>query len=867
MVRPKTKHKERECNICLDLITLSQRNTYLECPYCPEVVHKSCAKDERAIAANGVFYCENHKRHAPTKSARRERNNDHQKVSTEMRATNSLNNDEQTKNVQLNPEKVPFSTSELNILEISQAVLAKILPALIPLSLQHNPHHTQQLVSEKNKYRYSDDRQVRKPNGPDTSYPQMDEKCQGCKQKCILGKYFQCVKCAAYYHDACVNGTDRIREHGGFWSCDQCEKEERNIRFRRSSDEFIKRVENIRLDDSYVPMSTLYNHIQNPISLTSFQNLPPVAKAQSEDQSRDDCHNRAPPEEKNLAEQIKSVVAQALNQDSRRAVNEQAQGTQQQPAIPRAQSTPTAQNQRTEQPPNRVHFSNDGNQQQGQDQIPTSGVNDYIQRMVREAINQHQQPQNPMHELIECNRQLAQVQLLESRKNAARTLPKVKKVGYEWKIFYKTFLNTKSLFSPVENVIRVHEAIESQEILELGGGNIHTPELCDTVLAEINKRIGKPENLLLAEKLKLVETPKLKNNDVTETIRFIENVKKYNSMVENLGSYADKVDSALMARIHQILPERLQNIWLSKRSKIFREEGFVMLADISSWLDEQIDVYESRINLEKMNPYGELKKKEEKMKIKVKKTEMLFHTSEQDEESDGEQNEEMVNFSNESEVKNKPILSCWFHENSQHTSFNCVALLRKTGKEVTNLAKEKNICTICNYRKHNGVCPYKEKYITCIIPGCSMRHCFLFCFKRNSGQKKSQSSSTDSRKTNAAKEVPKEQKSELSNNVNVSRNDEEISLVKTNEVFSSVSQHNPKHYNMLASNTVMRANQNHTLTEIDFKDAKDSENFPFTTQQQQQHSVSSSSFLSVVVFYLITVIQLRVRYCSTRVQH
>jgi hypothetical protein len=165
-----------------------------------------------------------------------------------------------------------------------------------------------------------------------------------------------------------------------------------------------------------------------------------------------------------------------------------------------------------------------------------------------------------LRETTELNRMLVQMQLRETRKNTYRDLPKVTQANYEWKTFYSSFLSTKDFFEHQENVIRIQEAIQCPEMKTLGGLNLINLNTYEKTLEEIDRRVAKPEKLLIKDKQKLVDHAKIANGDKKSVIKFIDEVRKYSTLVDKIGSLADKSDHALISRISRILPDRMVKV-------------------------------------------------------------------------------------------------------------------------------------------------------------------------------------------------------------------------------------------------------------------------------------------------------------------
>lgn len=175
-------------------------------------------------------------------------------------------------------------------------------------------------------------------------------------------------------------------------------------------------------------------------------------------------------------------------------------------------------------------------------------------REEQNEIRQEIHSSNEMQRLLEN-------QLMESKKNSYRKLPTVKKADYQWKVFYNAFLETEKLFYDQENVTRIEDAIQCEEIRELGGSNLFTLSTYEDALKAIDRRIGKPEKLLLKEKQSLINYGKMSNGDRKKIIKFIQEVDKYTNLVDKIGSYMNKADGGLINRLSRMLPDFFLNAW------------------------------------------------------------------------------------------------------------------------------------------------------------------------------------------------------------------------------------------------------------------------------------------------------------------
>lgn len=240
--------------------------------------------------------------------------------------------------------------------------------------------------------------------------------------------------------------------------------------------------------------------------------------------------------------------------------------------------------------------------------------------------------------------------------------------------------------------------------------------------------------MLIREKQKLIGLSKLGNNDTKEIMDFIQEVKAYSTLVDKIGNFGDKNDQALIARLSRILPDRLLNMWTKEYSKIKEETEEVLVNDLSSWLDKQIDTFETSLLFNQMDPYGDLKQKNAKQSAQQiskakdsKKENLFFHKTDEAIVTNNQPRISEMNHSTNGD-NDSPAKYCWYHKMKGHSSLICYTLLSKNGDEVQELARSKGICTICSSKTHHP-CPQKEKF-TCPIPECPENHALIFCPKR-----------------------------------------------------------------------------------------------------------------------------------------
>ncbi|KAG5684464.1 hypothetical protein PVAND_013698 [Polypedilum vanderplanki] len=368
----------------------------------------------------------------------------------------------------------------------------------------------------------------------------------------------------------------------------------------------------------------------------------------------------------------------------------------------------------------------------------TQGSNDInmsIQNAVEESMRRFNN--GSLLQMSVLNQKMVEIQMNESLRNTYRVLPKVTNPDYEWIIFFQSFNESKHLFSDSENVARLQTAIECEKIRKSGGPNLFNPYTYGSTLEDLNKRIGRSENLLLNEKLKLVNNMKIRNDDKRGLINLIENIKKYSILVDKLGSFADRTDLSIISRLARLLPGSLKAKWSIEFNQLRDLYNVVHIKQMSIWLDRQINTCETELYFDKMDPYGEIKMKNPRQKPESKdsknkvKNEKVFHHIEEEDQSEVSSNEsdenEMLNFVNDGKFKKEnPATYCWYHKKDNHSVLNCFSLLNKTGQEVCKIAENEGYCTKCAGKKHSN-CHYN---FNCIMPDCELKHAAIFCSKR-----------------------------------------------------------------------------------------------------------------------------------------
>jgi hypothetical protein len=336
----------------------------------------------------------------------------------------------------------------------------------------------------------------------------------------------------------------------------------------------------------------------------------------------------------------------------------------------------------------------------------------------------------------ENNKKNMELQLQLARKTMYRNLPTVTNKGYQWKIFFDAFNETKNYFTDYENISRLQKAIKCEKIMKMGGVNLFNPRTYLSTLSALNERLGKPELLILEEKEKILHLKKVNGDNYHEVIKLIDKVKQYSDLVESVGNTAEKMDLAVISRIYQILPKKLSNAWVERYNCLMNERREVFIRDLAQFLNRHQKTYETGLMFSKLDPLKEHSSKNTSSKNNNEKRNFLFtHHDDDDEsnsdcnssESENENENECVNYKLETNLQKNPSRYCFLHKNSSHSSLTCFSLMAKPAKEVIKLAKEAHLCVKCASKEHKSECRVK---IECPIPSCTENHAIIFCSKR-----------------------------------------------------------------------------------------------------------------------------------------
>ena len=761
------------CELCGEIVQKGKPDTILSCVWCHEIVHKSCANEENLIAKNGAYYCDAHREHAPQFDKRNGRGAP-ATVTSEAQAQidNALANLSQQ--IQAQAEIVARNSI------LSSIANQQLMNPNFGLSTSHTNYGlstlTQEFAQSPNEARMPN---VMHATCPD---PPLAPKCFRCNTH-VIGdsNFFKCCRCSAFAHNKCIDDEERLHAIDDYWACVSCVRERIKKRIildppphLRNNEELGDRrslmFANMRLNDTFftpqdkqerllaskVPdFSGLLNFTipvpeqdpriaQNKEALKALTSKYKLNQAPQAEAAATSSQQNAPNKRAEQPSELSSIMKliQSMKQEQDRFQEEiyAKIGIREQNPIP---PPPTAQTTGDQSTPVDAQAQRQNERPRPENIILNPSLGASLEESIRVMANQGFVQANLL------NQKMMEMQIMENRRNTHRVLPKVTQPDYEWKIFYKAFLETHELFSQSENISRLQEAIQCEKIKSAGGHNLFNPETFLITLINIDERIGKPGPMLLNEKRKLMEAERIKSNDNQGLVKLIDKITSYSNLVDKLGVHANKTDLDVISRLSRLLPKHLSGKWSDQFNRLTDYHGEVTIKDMAQWLNKQIRVIETDMMFEKMDPYGTIKvkgnrhdeKQESKDSKRNKKERLFLHAVQVSEtESEEEEQEENAAVDVHSSAKREnpdkgqrdskdPGNYCWYHDKEGHSSLYCFSLLKMSGKEVTNLAKEKNICTICSRESHFP-CPYRSRHVECLIPGCYLKHASIFCFKR-----------------------------------------------------------------------------------------------------------------------------------------
>lgn len=760
------------------------KEKWKKCPKCEIYSHVRCLKINRLISPDGEYYCSNHlpqefvhislsSNDTPSNIQEQPQNINPSSQNVDLIPSNpgqsqpnqGKDNGNKPQGSGLPTEPNDFSDLFVNLL--NEAERARPKGQSTRNNTKNNLEESEYELEENNEKmdarklfnvrlpQFIDPRIPisRMPNTPSIRNPPgaLANFCSTCKLK-IMGHYFVCSRCKEFHHEDCINDMNRFNQIEGYWCCIKCFTEWARYvsmcnysgndqeRIDRRDEYMAERIANMRPEDPYI--APRRNSIfPGNAYMPARENLSKKQQILEENVVKENVvkQNCNIPErrEEGISRQDVAEMMQLFQEQQIQMMNRMFEN------FTTVINNKLGQGNCQSQQPSTSRSSN--NREVDAGQVRTNVRRSEIDRIAMTESTLHdldnildenpdllrrrsqQEIANNARDMNEnALSRLAETQIAEHKKNTYRVLPKVKNANFEWKVFYRTFLETKILFTPQENVSRIQQAILSDEIKDMGGYNLFSLETYESTLADIDKRVGKPERMLLNEKQSLLKQKKLHNEQRKETIRFIGEIKKYATLVDKIGSHQHKSDYVLVLNLSKLLPDRLFNSWMKEFTRIKNDTGEILIGDLSDWLDRQIDELENVLMIDaeglKMPKDRDNRMNDNRKNFKSRASKESFFT--QTEADDFKKDSE----DQDDDSSDSPANYCWYHNKRGHSSLNCYTLLCKSGYEVSELAKTKGICDICS-RKAHKICPFRHMN-KCYIPSCDFHHAAIFCYKR-----------------------------------------------------------------------------------------------------------------------------------------
>lgn len=315
----------------------------------------------------------------------------------------------------------------------------------------------------------------------------------------------------------------------------------------------------------------------------------------------------------------------------------------------------------------------------------------------------------------------------ERDKNKYEKLPIVDNVDTKWAVFFDLFKQSRKMFSDSENILRIQKSIKSKEILDIGGISLLDPRTYWKSIKLIDARLSKSFNLLHRETNEIIKLKKLRNDtESKKIIEFINKIVNYSHVVERYGKKKHKVDDRVISHIGNIMPYSIMNGWHKMKSKLEDNDKTVGIKHVAEFLSKQVSLINSKMHSEEIDPWNENVPKV--FKRYDYSTKRSYSTT------TNNNNEEFVNH-------------CWFHKSKGHSAFQCSKLWELSGKEVSELARNNEICTFCGLKRHKNC--HVGKALNCKIENCNLKHHILFCYKRQGKNNKNFSGFKDRNANNS----------------------------------------------------------------------------------------------------------------------
>ncbi|KAL7026505.1 hypothetical protein ACKWTF_007106 [Chironomus riparius] len=308
-------------------------------------------------------------------------------------------------------------------------------------------------------------------------------------------------------------------------------------------------------------------------------------------------------------------------------------------------------------------------------------------------------------------------------------LPIVTDSDLSWTVFYSSFVRTKGLFDPDENVIRIQAAIKDETVKRIGGKGLFNPKTYDKCIEDVNKRLKHNINFLSKEAALLEKHGRIKDENKLKLVEYIDQVRNFATLAIAYKDFSYSSNRRFLANIINVVPTFIRNKWESKQAEL--EE-----INIVPTLKHLIEIFEKEL------PRIEASIRNDELLTADKRSDIIHNSKHQKSNDKSHRSyyskEEGENpfIADENTLASKENLSnnstktvyCWFHKQNGHSGNRCKDLWKLDGKIVSELAKNAKICTCCGQTQHNP-CTYNTN-LKCRITGCDKLHHSLFCYKR-----------------------------------------------------------------------------------------------------------------------------------------
>lgn len=319
-------------------------------------------------------------------------------------------------------------------------------------------------------------------------------------------------------------------------------------------------------------------------------------------------------------------------------------------------------------------------------------------------------------------------------------LPAVTDSDLSWTVFYSSFIRTKGLFDPDENVIRIQAAIKDETVKRIGGKGLFNPKTYEKCIDDVNKRLKNNINFLSKEASFLEKHGRIKAENKSKLVEYIDKVRNFATLAIAYKDYSYSCNRRFLANIINVVPIFIRNKWETRQAELEDKNIVPSLKHLIEIFDRELPRIEASIRNDEL--ISSDKQSDAKTSHKGLENNHRLNNS-MAEENTHQSNE---NLSNNPNNPNNQFY-CWFHKNNTHPGNKCKSLWNLDGKTVSELAKKAKICTFCGQSQHNP-CPFNAN-LKCRILGCDKMHHSLFCYKR-----KITDSQINIRNTHETKEIP-----------------------------------------------------------------------------------------------------------------